>query len=280
MSSADAANSPMGGALTRSIGSDPTIRVDTMTHVVNVGDYVIHCTDGLHNHVTEHEIIALVRNKSPKEACQDLVGLAHARGTEDNVSVQVIRIDKVEQITYYRGTPVVQKQEVHTPVSSEIEVGNVVDDRFEIVSLISRSGMASVFKAKDRTNGDTVVLKVPFMQFESDPAFFSRFEREEAIGKKMNHPYILHIVPVDPAKRSRPYIAMEFLDGQTLDRATPKDHLMPIEQAVGVAARICEALEHHALPRWNHPHHGFRYRQSRRHAAHHIHGFFAGDGHT
>jgi serine/threonine protein phosphatase PrpC len=244
MTGIDAANSPMGGALTRSIGKEPTIRVDTMNHVVNVGDYVIHCTDGLHNHVTEHEIIALVKNKSPKEACQDLIGLAHARGTEDNVSVQVIRIDKVEQITYYRGTPVVQQQEAQPATSSEVEVGQVVDDRFEIVSLISRSGMASVFKAKDRTDGQTVVLKVPFMQFESDPAFFSRFEREEAIGKRMDHPYILHIVPVDPDKRSRPYIAMEYLDGQTLDRATPKDHPMPIEQAVNIAARICEALEH------------------------------------
>ncbi len=52
------------------------------------------------------------------------------------------------------------------------------------------------------------------MQFESDPAFFSRFQREESIGRKLKHPYILRIVPVED--KSRPYIAMEFLKGQTL----------------------------------------------------------------
>ena len=52
------------------------------------------------------------------------------------------------------------------------------------------------------------------MQFESDPGFFTRFQREEEIGRLLDHPYILHIVPVE--EKSRPYMAMEFLEGQTL----------------------------------------------------------------
>ena len=97
----------------------------------------------------------------------------------------------------------------------EPEIGETLDDRFELNSVISRSGMASIFKATDKTTGETVAVKVPFMQFESDPAFFSRFQREEEIGKMLNHPNILRIIPVD-GKKSRPYIAMEFLDGNTL----------------------------------------------------------------
>ena len=57
--------------------------------------------------------------------------------------------------------------------------------------------MASIFKAKDLTDRRDVAVKVPFMQFESDPAFFTRFQREEAIGRTLHHPYILHILPVE-----------------------------------------------------------------------------------
>ena len=71
----------------------------------------------------------------------------------------------------------------------EPEPGDVVDERFEIVDLLARSGMASVYKAKDRARGGlTVALKVPFFHLESDPGFFSRFEREEKIGRAAGHP--------------------------------------------------------------------------------------------
>src|SRR5262249_46521927 len=74
---------------------------------------------------------------------------------------------------------------------NEFQIGQVLDARFRITHLISRSGMSSVYKATDLFTGKPVALKVPFMQLESDPTMFSRFEREEAIGKVLDHPYIL-----------------------------------------------------------------------------------------
>jgi serine/threonine-protein kinase len=102
--------------------------------------------------------------------------------------------------------------------------------------------MASIFKGIDLQTGETVALKVPFMQFESDPAFFSRFQREESIGRKLKHPYILRIVPVED--KSRPYIAMEFLQGQTLRSVMQAAERMPVKDALAIAGRICEALEY------------------------------------
>ena len=129
-------------------------------------------------------------------------------------------------------------------VSNEIQAGQVLDDRFEITDLINRSGMASIFKANDRETGQTVAIKVPLMQFESDAATFSRFEREEEIGKTLNHPYILKIFAVDPEKKSRPYIVMEFLQGQTLGALMREVHPLPERDAAHIASRICEALDH------------------------------------
>src|SRR5262249_18307575 len=114
--------------------------------------------------------------------------------------------------------------------------------RFHITDVISRSGMASIFKATDLQTGKTVALKVPFMQFESDPGFFARFQREEEIGKLLNHPYILHIIPME--QKSRPYIAMEYLEGTTLREFLRTVRPLPEADALKIAGRICEALEH------------------------------------
>src|SRR5262249_47829124 len=60
--------------------------------------------------------------------------------------------------------------------NNEFQIGQELDKRFQITHLISRSGMSSVYKATDLSTGKPVALKVPFMEFESDPTTFSRFE--------------------------------------------------------------------------------------------------------
>jgi serine/threonine-protein kinase len=128
-------------------------------------------------------------------------------------------------------------------MATEIQVGQVLDDRFHITGVISRSGMASIFKATDLKTQRPVAIKAPFMQFESDPAFYARFEREEAIGKLLDHPYILHIIPVEEAK-SRPYIVMELLEGQTLRQLMRAVRPLPVADALRIASQLCEALDH------------------------------------
>jgi serine/threonine-protein kinase len=240
ISAQEAATSEMRSLLTRSVGKEPTIQVDFYTAHVNQGDYLVQCSDGLHQCVTAEEMGEIVSHATPEEACQQLVSLALKRGTNDNLTVQVVRIDRVEEVMFYRGLPIYR--EVELPMSHEVEVGQVLDDRFQITDVISRSGMASIFKGKDLTSGETVAVKVPFMQFESDPAFFSRFQREEAIGRTLQHPYVLRILAVE--EKSRPYIVMEYLQGQTLRQVLQGVERMPVADALAIAWRICEALEY------------------------------------
>jgi serine/threonine-protein kinase len=237
----EAMNSQFRNLLTRSVGKEPVVQVDFYTAAVHPGDLLVQCSDGLHGCVADHEILEVVSRHNPTEACRLLVELAEKRETPDNVSVQVARVERVEQLMYYRGLPVYQE----TPdlaMSTEVQVGQVLDNRFHILGVIARSGMASIFKAADLQTGRTVVVKVPFMQFESDPGFFSRFEREEAIGKLLDHPYILHILPVE--NKSRPYIAMEYLEGETLRQLMRSVRPLPVADALRIASRICEALDY------------------------------------
>ncbi len=239
---ADLTGSPLRGLLARSVGKDPVVPIDFYYATVVAGDYVVQCTDGVHTLVSDNDILEMVLHQPPAEGVQKLAGLCLARGPEDNFSVQVVRIEKVQMLSFYRGNPMYT--ETRESMSHEIQVGDVLDDRFEIAEVIGRSGMASIFKAMDRETGKFVAVKVPFLEYESDPAFYSRFEREEEIGRMMDHPAILHLVPLDRSKRSRPYIAMELLKGRTLDRVLRDRAPMEESEAVGIIAKLCDAVAH------------------------------------
>jgi serine/threonine-protein kinase len=118
--------------------------------------------------------------------------------------------------------------------------GKILDNRFFIEETISRSGMATIFRATDRTTNETVALKVPLMEFESSLRFYSLFEREERIGLSLNHPSILRFIPM--GHKSRPYIVTEYLRGHTLAHLLGLVQPMPEEDALMLAGRICEAL--------------------------------------
>jgi serine/threonine protein kinase len=124
----------------------------------------------------------------------------------------------------------------------DLQPGQTLDDRFFVTETISRSGMATIFKATDLATEQDVALKVPFMQYESDPGFYSRFLREEKIGLRLNHHYILRFIPVEC--RSRPYIVTEYLQGYTLAHLLKSVHPLPEKDAFRLASRLCEALTH------------------------------------
>jgi serine/threonine-protein kinase len=241
ISKAEAAASEMRNMLTRSIGHDPTVQVDYSRHVLRSGDLIVQCTDGLHGSVAEHEILDAVNRMRPSAACEHLTQLAEKRGSQDNISVQIVRVENVPRVGYYRGavgylaTPAV-------PASADVQAGQVLDERFEILDVINRSAMSSVFKATDLTTGRHVALKVPLPNLEGDPGAFSRFQREEEIGRSLDHPSVLKILPVDDKEKSRPYIAMELLEGQTLEQRMQQTRAFPEDEALRIVGHVCDAL--------------------------------------
>lgn len=244
ISEQDAKTSEHRSILTRSVGQDPVIRVDVEEATVFKGDRVVLCSDGLYAHVADSEIADIVSRFSPAQACRQLVALAEQRGTDDNLSVQVLHINEIEKMSYYRGLPVYHEPTAQT-TGYEIQPGQTLDDRFFIVETISRSGMATIYKATDLKTKETVALKVPLMEFESDPGFYSRFQREEEIGSRLNHPYILRFIPAEDGEhRSRPYIVTEYLRGYTLAHLLNSVRPMPEKDAVKLAVRVSEALAH------------------------------------
>lgn len=137
-------------------------------------------------------------------------------------------------------------REHHEPVDTSavpFQPGHLLDGRFLITEVLSRSGMATIFKAEDNHNGSRVVaVKVPHLEYESDPNFFSRFQREERIGLELNHPYVLRFIPVE--NKSRPYIVTEYLKGCTLEHLLKATRPLPQKDAITLASLVCEGLQH------------------------------------
>jgi serine/threonine-protein kinase len=245
--------SPQRSQLTRTVGGEPFCQPEFTTQFLQHGDFILHCTDGLHAYVLDEEIREIVSRNHPFDACRELVALAEKRGSDDNISLQMIEIrdwEKVAQATAARvATLPKSKAEAAAPAATvaagngDLAPGMLVDGRFELTDLVARSNMASIFKANDRKTGECVALKVPLMALESDVAGFERFNREEEIGARLNHPAILKVVKVDEPK-SRPYLVMEFLDGKTLADVLAKQKPFPESEAVAYASGICEALDY------------------------------------
>jgi serine/threonine-protein kinase len=122
---------------------------------------------------------------------------------------------------------------------SEPVIGQTLD-QYRITDLLARSGMATIFKAHDSESGRTVVLKVPLLKFESDVVFFERFRREELIGRTLDHPAIVKVFA--PREKSRPYLAMELCEGQSLRALLDATRPLSQERALEIAERLCEAL--------------------------------------
>jgi len=134
-------------------------------------------------------------------------------------------------------------EEITASGAAKLSPGTVLDGRFAIVETLRSGGMATIFKARDMENdGQIVAVKIPHETVEMDPSLFSRFQREDEIGVKLNHPSVLRFVPV--TNRSRLYIVTEFLTGTTLYHVLRDRRCLPEKEALSIAARICDALQY------------------------------------
>ena len=115
-------------------------------------------------------------------------------------------------------------------------------DHYRIENLVARSGMASIFRATDLRTGQLVAIKIPHPEIEADPLFFDRFHREAEIGKKLDHPGVMKVMPDD--EQSRLYMAMEWVDGRLLRQILNETKKLPTERAVRITLAILDALNY------------------------------------
>src|SRR6266852_2274980 len=113
--------------------------------------------------------------------------------------------------------------------------------QLEIVELIGRGGMGAVYKARQKSLGRFVAIKILAPQHAANPSFAERFSREAQALAELNHPNIVTVHDFGRAGEVY-FLLMEYVDGVNLRQAM-KAARFPPEQALAVVPSICEALQ-------------------------------------
>ena len=125
---------------------------------------------------------------------------------------------------------------------TDLAQGDVIADRFEIVSKLAEGGMGKVYVAIQRPIGRQVALKVLRRELATDEAAVKRFFREAVAASKLHHPNTITIIDYGEGEHNTLFIAMELLDGESLHELLERESSLPLQRAVNITAQIARSL--------------------------------------
>jgi eukaryotic-like serine/threonine-protein kinase len=115
--------------------------------------------------------------------------------------------------------------------------------KFEILDKIGQGAMGVVYKARDPLIGRIVALKTITTGLAESPDLLNRFYGEAQSAGRLQHPNIVTIFELG-SEGDTPFIAMEFLTGESLEKLIARRPKMPLSQKLGYIVRVCQALEY------------------------------------
>ena len=115
--------------------------------------------------------------------------------------------------------------------------------RYLIEARIGEGAMADVYRARDPGIGRTIAIKVLKPELRSNAEVVERFLREARAAGRLSHPHIVTIHDVGEVD-DYPYIAMELVEGTTLDELIRSNGALPLGQALGLGAQLAGALHY------------------------------------
>lgn len=213
--------SPGESYLSRALGLAPGVEIDYREFNLQPGLTLVMTSDGVHNHIPEREIAARISTSDDLDAAaQAIVEEALARGSDDNLTIQIVRVEKLpthQSIGAMRSADLLPPAPVpHVPSQY---------DGYNIVRQLHASHRSYIFLAVDMERGEKVALKVPSTDLRNDLDYLRRFAMEEWIARRINSAHVLKAAPVH-RERSTLYVVTEYLEGCTL-RQWMRDHPDP-----------------------------------------------------
>ncbi|MEI6894346.1 MAG: bifunctional protein-serine/threonine kinase/phosphatase [Colwellia sp.] len=225
--------------LTRALGIDQTFDIDYQSQLIEQGEIYIIATDGVYEFLNDNQIANIIdKNEDLDCAADDIIAQALVLGSDDNLSVQIVRIDNV---------PEYQLDEVHQlimlPLTPRLSP-RMKFDGYEILREIYISSRSHVFLARDEETQQTVVIKTPSTELRTDSHYLEHFMLEEWIAKRINNPHVAKAI-ISKRKRNYLYLVTEFIDGISLNQwiiENPKPKLAQVRSIIEQVAKGLQAF--------------------------------------
>ncbi|MGR9085684.1 MAG: protein kinase domain-containing protein [Gammaproteobacteria bacterium] len=224
--------------LGRALGVEPEIEIDYRALSIEAGDIFILATDGVYEYACPAFIIDAIhaRLDDLNAAAKAIAGEAFERGSPDNLTVQMVRIDGLpdqDADELYR-----QLNELPFPPLLEARMRF---DGYAIVRELHASSRSHVYLAVDVETDMPVVIKTPSLDLRDDPAYLERFLMEEWIARRINSAHVLKPC-AQTRKRNYLYVATEYIDGRTLAQWMIDNPKPDLETVRGIVEQIAKGL--------------------------------------
>ena len=121
--------------------------------------------------------------------------------------------------------------------AADYAVGDVIDDRFQILETIDQGGFSKVYRVCDDVEGEERALKL----FNNAAGYYA-VRRELRALRKIRHPHVVEVFWASKTRAGEWYLITEFIYGERLDEFIGKTRFLPDREAVDVALDLLEAL--------------------------------------
>ncbi|MDH5178633.1 MAG: bifunctional protein-serine/threonine kinase/phosphatase [Gammaproteobacteria bacterium] len=198
--------------LRRALGMREQIDIDYRAVSLEQGDIFILATDGVYEFTDEKFVTGAIQKNRDNldQAAELIIAEALQRGSNDNLTIQIVRIDTLPP---HSANEVVQQLNT-LPFPPELRP-RMQFDGYEILRELHMSHRSHIYLAEDKESGEQVVLKIPAVDLRSDAAALERFLMEEWVARRINNAHV--VKPCQHTrKRNYLYIAMEYIEGQSL----------------------------------------------------------------
>jgi len=197
--------------LTRAMGIDVHIDVDYKSVAVESGDIYMLSTDGVHEFITDGNIQSFLTEDKPlQERAKNIVDMAMANESNDNLTVQLVKIESLpseNEDEFY-------KKLTALPFPPPLEPGMTLDG-YKIIRHLFSNKRTELYLAHDRELDTHVVIKAPSVNYSDDPQYINSFLLEEWAGRRITNNHVLNVLDM-PRKRTALYYITEYLQGTTL----------------------------------------------------------------
>ena len=122
-----------------------------------------------------------------------------------------------------------------------LSVGEIIDDRYEILAPLAEGGMGAVYRARRLLLGDEVAIKVVLPDLTTSTAR-ERFLRESRVAASLRHPAVVAILDFDMPPSGQPFLVMELLNGPSLRDEIHARGRLDVADVRHIMPGICSAL--------------------------------------